>query len=69
MQITTNKSRNVVRPTSNVGKSVGFKETKELKMALAFGKIFVPTIDFIFTSIFLAVGIMVFAFDKERGCE
>ena len=40
-----------------------------LTIAIFIGKIVVPTIDLIFTTIFLGIGIIILAFDETNGCE
>ena len=40
-----------------------------LTIAIFIGKIVVPTIDLIFTAIFIGIGIIILAFDETNGCE
>ena len=40
-----------------------------LTIAIFIGKIVVPTIDLIFTTIFIGIGIIILVFDETNGCE
>jgi hypothetical protein len=69
VKMVPNKSVKIVGPTSQKHNSNLFKKTKATEIAMTVGKIVIPVIDIIFTTIFLGFGIIAFAFEQESLCE